>query len=142
MDEERRLAVEINVAFGRIVRRLRQAHVPGDITLSEASVLARLESGTADTPGGLAHGEHVSPQAMGVTLTGLEDRKMVTRTPDPSDGRRVIVRITEGGRLVMEHRRDAKIAAVAAALASGFTAEERARLADATPLLLRLADLL
>jgi DNA-binding MarR family transcriptional regulator len=113
--------------------------VPGELTLSEASVLARLERESPTTPGELAAGERVKPQAMGVTLGGLESRGLVSRRADPDDGRRVLMSITDAGRALVGHRRGAKITAMGTALA-GFTDGERARLADATELLNRLAD--
>jgi DNA-binding MarR family transcriptional regulator len=142
-----RVAADLNVALGRVVRRLRQAHAPGDLTLSEASVLARLDrESPADrpgmTPGELATGERVKPQAMCTTLAALERRDLVSRTADPFDGRRALMAITEGGRAVLGHRRGAKTAGMAEALSAGFTASERAQLAAATLLLDRLADLL
>src|SRR5262245_52631433 len=67
VDDAEKLAAGLNVALGRVVRRLRQTHVPGQLTLSEASVLARLDREAPATPGELAAGERVKPQAMGVT---------------------------------------------------------------------------
>ena len=59
---------DLRVVLGRIVRRLRQAHAAGDLTLSEISVLSRLDRDGPATPGALADAERVRPQAMGATL--------------------------------------------------------------------------
>ena len=137
-----RVGSDLQVALARVVRRLRQGHVPGDLTLSEASVLSRLDRAGPATPGELATEERVKPQAMCTTLGALERRGLVGRTGDPSDGRRVLMSATPAGRRLLVDRRSAKAERMAAALATGFTEAERRRLAEVTPLLDRLADVL
>ncbi|MDX2592620.1 MULTISPECIES: MarR family winged helix-turn-helix transcriptional regulator [Streptomyces] len=133
------LAAGLRLALGRIVRRLRQAHAVGDLTLSGVSVLARLAAAGPDSPGSLAELERVRPQAMATTLAGLEQRGLVSRTPDAADGRRAIVSLTEAGRSVLEERRSESVDRLARAL-DEFTPQERAALRAAMPLLDRLAD--
>jgi DNA-binding MarR family transcriptional regulator len=137
-----RVASDLHVAIGRVVRRLRQAHVPGDLTLSEASVLARLDRAGPATPGELAAEERVRPQAMCTTLAALERRELVVRAGDPADGRRVLMSVTDSGRQLLVDRRGVKAAWLARALGHGFTDEELRLLADAAPLLERVADML
>ena len=133
-------ACDLRVALGRIVRRLRQAHEPGELTLSEMSALSRLDRDGPATPGALAGGERVRPQAMGTTLAALEQRGLVTRMPDPEDGRRVSMSVTEAGRRLLLDRRSVSTRRITQALAEGFTPEERRRLIEVIPLLDRLAD--
>ncbi|MGV4988421.1 MarR family winged helix-turn-helix transcriptional regulator [Streptomyces sp. NRAIS4] len=133
------LAAELRLAMGRIVRRLRQAHGVGDVTLSGVSVLARLARTGPDSPGSLAELERVRPQAMAGTLAGLEQRRLVSRTPDTADGRRAIVSITDEGRTVLEQRRSESVARLVHAL-DAFTPQERQALSDVLPLLDRLAE--
>lgn len=133
------LAAGLRLAMGRIVRRLRQAHAVGDLTLSGVSVLARLAAAGPDSPGSLAELERVRPQAMATTLAGLERRGLVGRTPDAADGRRAVVALTDAGRTVLEERRSQSVDRLARAL-DDFTPEERAALRAAMPLLDRLAD--
>jgi DNA-binding MarR family transcriptional regulator len=135
-----RTACDLRVVLGRLVRRLRQAHEPGELTLSEVSVLSRLDRDGPATPGALAGGERVRPQAMGTTLAALEQRDLVARMPDPEDGRRVSMSITEAGRRLLLDRRSASTRRITRALAEGFTPEERRRLIEVIPLLDRLAD--
>jgi DNA-binding MarR family transcriptional regulator len=134
-----RVGSDLQIALGRVVRRLRQGHVPGDLTLSESSALSRLDRDGPATPGELAVGERVRPQAMCTTLAALERRALVTRAADPGDGRRVVMSATEAGRQLLVDRRTARAERMARALAAGFTAEEQRRLADAAALLDRLA---
>ena len=137
-----RVASDLHVSTGRLVRRLRQGHVPGDLTLSEASVLSRLDIRGPATPSELAAEERVRPQAMSTTLAGLEARGLVTRAGDPADGRRVLMSVTEAGRQLLVDRRGVKAARMARALATGFTPAEQQQPAAATPLLERLAVML
>ncbi|MET8586534.1 MarR family transcriptional regulator [Streptomyces collinus] len=133
------LAAGLRLAMGRIVRRLRQAHAVGDLTLSGVSVLARLAAAGPDSPGSLAELERVRPQAMATTLAGLERRGLVSRAPDAADGRRAVVSVTAAGRSVLEERRSESVERLARAL-DEFTPQERAALRAAMPLLDRLAD--
>src|SRR5215475_1612915 len=100
-----RVGSDLQVALGRVVRRLRQGHVPGDLTLSEASVLSRLDRTGRATPGELAVEERVKPQAMCTTLAALERRGLVGRTGDPTDRRRVLMSTTATGRRLLVDRR-------------------------------------
>ncbi|MED7826199.1 MarR family winged helix-turn-helix transcriptional regulator [Streptomyces chiangmaiensis] len=122
-----------------MTRRLRQAHAVGDVSLSGVSVLARLAADGPDSPGSLAELERVRPQAMASTLAVLEQRGLVGRTPDATDGRRAIMAITEEGRAMMAERRSESVHRLSAAL-DEFTEQERETLAAALPLLDRLAE--
>jgi DNA-binding MarR family transcriptional regulator len=134
-----RLASDLRLAVGRVTRRLRQAHAVGDISLSGVSVLARLAADGPDSPTSLADMERVRPQAMASTLALLEQRGLVRRTPDATDGRRSIVAVTEEGRAMLAERRSESVQRLGAVL-DEFTAQERATLASALPLLDRLAE--
>jgi DNA-binding MarR family transcriptional regulator len=134
-----RAGTDLRVALGRVVRRLRQGHVVGELTQSESSVLSRLDREGPATPGCLADLERVKPQAMGVTLAGLVDRDLVAREPDPSDGRKVLMSVTEAGRKLITDRRSRTNERFAAALTQ-FSPAERRRLLDAIPLFERLAE--
>jgi DNA-binding MarR family transcriptional regulator len=133
------LATDLTVALSRVVRRLRQAHTPGDLTLSEASVLARLDQETTASPTELALGERVKPQARASTLAALESQGLVSRSPDRADGRRALIGLTPAGRAALSHRRSVKTSLMTRAL-SDFTADERAQIRQAITLLDRLAD--
>ncbi|MET8638199.1 MarR family transcriptional regulator [Streptomyces sp. NPDC004680] len=133
------LASRLRLAVGRMTRRLRQAHAVGDVSLSGVSVLARLAADGPDSPGSLAELERVRPQAMASTLAVLEQRRLVGRTPDATDGRRAIVAITEEGRAMLAERRSESVHRLSTALEE-FTAQERETLAAALPLLDRLAE--
>src|SRR5581483_851008 len=93
-----RLAGELRVSIGLLVRRLRQTDAPGELTLPETSALARLDRGGPTTAGALAKQEQITPQSMGATIAALEQRGFLARATDPGDGRRVVLSITAAGR--------------------------------------------
>jgi DNA-binding MarR family transcriptional regulator len=135
-----RAGADLRVVVGRIARRLRQAHEVGDVTLSDVSVLARLDRDGPNTPSALAELERIRPQAMGVTLTALEGRGLVTRQADGRDGRKLLTSITDAGRNMLSERRSASVQRLTRALAEEFTPAERRRLLAVLPLLDRLAE--
>lgn len=140
-DDAAEIAAEVRLIMGRMVRKIRQAkNALGDVTLSESSVLARLDRDGPDSPGSLAALEGVRPQAMATTLAALEERGLVSRRPDPDDGRRAVMTVTSAGRKVVADRRSASVQRLAAALEEGFTPAERRELAAVLPLLDRLAE--
>jgi DNA-binding MarR family transcriptional regulator len=134
------VAAALRVSIGLLLRRLRQVQVEGELTLPESSALVRLDRGGPTTPGELAKLEQISPQSMGATLAALEARGLVERRPDPRDGRRVVLSVTEAGRDVLLDKRNARARQLAQALSAGFTPAELKQLMAAAPLLERLAQ--
>jgi len=131
---------ELCVVVGRFVRRLRQGHEAGDLTLSELSVLSRLDRCGPLPAGVLADQERIRPQAMSVIVSVLEERGLVARTPDPDDARRFGLSATPAGRELLAGRRSAKAQRVAVALTETLTAAERRCLVATLPLLDRVTD--
>jgi DNA-binding MarR family transcriptional regulator len=77
---------------------------------------------------------------MGATLGALQDRGLIAKAPDPLDGRRMILSITEPGFAVLRDRRNRRTEELERALSAAFTAAELEQLAAAAPLLERLAN--
>ncbi len=140
--EVTRAAGSLRAIIGRLSRRLRQTSVAGQITLSQASVLGLLEREGPTTSGALAALEHISPQSMGAIVASLEALGLVSRTPDPSDGRCLVVSLTEKAIQVVHGARQEREERLARALADNFTGDERQTMVAALPLLERLARLL
>jgi len=134
------LAGALQVSIGLFLRRVRQAQSAGDLTVPESSALARLDRGGPTTAGALAKLEQISPQSMGATLSALEARGLVVRRPDPEDGRRNVLSLTDAGLEALRNRRSARTEQLAEALASGFTRTERKQLMTSAHLLERLAQ--
>jgi DNA-binding MarR family transcriptional regulator len=139
-DDAAEVAAALRLVVGRIARRVRQAHTVGELTLSEVSVLARLDREGAESPGSLAELERVRPQAMATTLAALEERGLVNRRQDAADGRRAVMSVTDAGRKVVADRRSETVGRMAAVLEEEFTPAERQKLLAVLPLLDRLAE--
>jgi DNA-binding MarR family transcriptional regulator len=88
------LASDLRVVLGQLIRRLRSEH---RFSLSQGSVLGRLDREGAQSVSDLAFAERVRPQSMAQTVTDLEGDGLVARAPDPDDGRRALVSLTEAG---------------------------------------------
>ncbi|HLI89161.1 MAG TPA: MarR family transcriptional regulator [Ktedonobacteraceae bacterium] len=140
--EVTRAASDLRAVLGRLSRRLRQTGIGGEMTLSQASVLSLIEREGPATPGALAARERISPQSMGSILISLEALGLISRTPDPTDGRRLIIALTGAGSQIIHGARRQKEERLAQALADHFTAEEQQKLIAALPLLERLARLI
>jgi len=121
-------------------RRLRQTRLEGELTLPETSALARLERGGATTATELAKREQISPQSMGATLAALEGRGLIVRGPDPDDGRRAVIALTDAGSRALRNLRSEMTEQIARGLSTGFTRAELRTLMAVAPLLERLAE--
>jgi DNA-binding MarR family transcriptional regulator len=134
------VAAALRVSIGLLLRRMRQVRPDGELSLPETSALTRLDRSGPATSSTLAGLEQISPQSMGSTLAGLEARGLVQRHPDPEDGRRAVLSLTEAGQQVLRDKRSARVAQLAQALSNGFTPAELTQLRAAAPLLERLAQ--
>jgi len=134
------LAADLRVVVARLRRRLREESGPGDYTPSQAAVLLRLERDGPATVTELARAEGVRPQSLGANVAVLEAAGMVAGTPDPSDGRRTILSLTDTARYALASIRAAKQSWLVRGVRSTFTDAEQEQLAAAVVLLQRLAD--
>jgi DNA-binding MarR family transcriptional regulator len=134
------VAAALRESIGLLLRRLRQVPAEGELTLPESAALTRLNRGGPATSSALAKQEQISAQSMGATLAALEARGLVERHPDPDDGRRVVLSITEAGQGLLRDKRNARTEQLAKALSAGFTLAEIEQLMTAVPLLERLAQ--
>jgi DNA-binding MarR family transcriptional regulator len=131
------LASELRVVLGQLMRRLRAEH---GFSLSQGAVLGRLDREGPSSVSALAAAERVRPQSMAQTVSDLELDELVDRTPDPTDGRRALVGLTDAGRSMLAAERLKREGWLAEAIAEGLSTEEREVLARAVPLLRRLVD--
>jgi DNA-binding MarR family transcriptional regulator len=134
------VAGALRVSIGLLRRRMRQVPVEGELTLPETAALVRLDRGGPATSAALARLEQISPQSMGATLGALEQRGLVERRPDPDDGRRAVMSVTEAGLRVLRDKRNARTQQLAKALSAHFTRSELDQLMAAAPLIERLAQ--
>lgn len=133
-----RAAHEVRVVFSRLRRRLRESNAAGELTPSQSSVLSRLDSDGAASVTDLAGAERVRHQSMASTVAALEKRGLVSRRPDPDDGRRQLIAQSEAGRAFVADRRRAREEWLTRALEDGYTEAERRTVIEAMALLDRL----
>ncbi|WP_405138969.1 MarR family winged helix-turn-helix transcriptional regulator [Nocardia sp. NBC_01388] len=124
-----------------LVRRIRQVPTPGELTMPERAALSHLDRSGPTTSAALARAMQITAQSMGATIGALRGRGLVERRPDPDDGRRVVLTVTDAGLQALQNKRDARTELIAHALTSGtFTPTELEQLASAAALLERLAQ--
>jgi DNA-binding MarR family transcriptional regulator len=140
-DEVRTTAAAVHAAISLLTRRARESK-SSELSLPERTVLSRLDRNGPDTTAGLARWEEITPQAMGVTVSALESRGLLHRSPDPTDGRRSILTVTAEGVAVVRASRGQLTDRLAATLEERFTSEEMELIRGAAPLIERLAELI
>ena len=135
------LASALRVSVARLTRRLRSERNSENDLLSvgQLSVLGVLYRNGECTVGELAGFERVQPPSMTRTVNCLVEAGYVVRRPHETDGRQVLVALSEKGSAMItadRRRRDAWLAQRLREL----TAEERAVLRQAAPIIDRLAQ--
>lgn len=133
-----RAASEVRVVLGRLRRRLRESYDTRELTPSQMSLLSRLGKDGPASASDLAAAERVRPQSVAATLGVLEERALIRRRPDPADGRRQVVSLSDAGREFFEGRRRAGEEWLGRALQERFTEDERRAVIAAMGLLDRL----
>jgi len=128
------------VVFSRLRRRLRDVSIGGDLTPSQTAVLTRLCKEGASSASVLAGAERVRPQSMATIVAALGQRGLIERTPDPEDGRRQVVSLTEAGRERAESDRQVREEWLARAMQERYSETERRIILDALSLLERLTE--
>lgn len=133
------LAADLTLAIGQLLRRLRSEAHPGELNLSQASALARLEREGPMTTAELARAESMKPQSMKTILASLEEEGCVEREPHPTDGRQILFVPTAKGLEERRRRSAAKRKWLIDAFAKLDPTEIRL-LATAIPLIKQLGD--
>jgi len=134
------LASELRVSVMRLRRRLANERDPdNDLSIAIMAVLGSLYRNGDLTVGELAALERVQPPSMTRKVTMLEEGGYVSRRAHETDGRVVVVSLTELGRdrvLADRKRRDEWLARQLRDL----TPQERDVLRTAAPILQRLSE--
>jgi DNA-binding MarR family transcriptional regulator len=99
------LASELRVSVMRLARRLRLERSSEDYTLNQLSAMAVLDREGDLTVGELAAIERVKPPSMTRTVNCLVEAGLAVRRPHATDGRQVLVGLTELGSAVLAEDR-------------------------------------
>ncbi|WP_345352194.1 MarR family transcriptional regulator [Rhodococcus olei] len=106
--DTRSLASDLSLAVVRLSRHLRGRRADSPVSLTQLSALASLDEHGPMTPGGLAAKERVQPPSMTRVIASLADAGMVARTPHPTDGRQIIVSLTDAGHALLADETSAR----------------------------------
>ncbi|GII57348.1 MarR family transcriptional regulator [Planotetraspora thailandica] len=136
----REVAAAMLMSVSLLKRRIRDITGDGTLTSPELRVLSRLDRAGPATTADLARREQITPQAMGATVALLEGRGFVARSPDPQDGRRVILTPTKEGEHALHSGRSALADRFTDTLLAAFDDDEIEVLRAAAPLIERLAE--
>lgn len=131
------LAADLRDAMRPLWRRFNAAKT---LSLGKVGILYRLEQRGPLTATDLASAERISHQAVATAVKDLASLGLVSRAPDPGDGRRVVVTLTDSGRDRLAAERSAGQEWLISAIGTELDDDERATLAAAIPLLRRLHD--
>jgi len=135
-----RAAQELRVVFSRLRRLLKDFATGEDLTPSQTAVLITLWKDGASSTSALAGAERVRPQSMATIVAALDGHGLIRRAPDPDDGRRQVLTLTEAGRERAESDRRAREEWLARSLQDQFSERERRVIVEALSLLQRLTD--
>jgi DNA-binding MarR family transcriptional regulator len=104
------LASDLSLAVVRLARHLRGRRATSTVSLTQLSALNTLAQQGPMTPGAMAAQERVQPPSMTRVIASLADLGMVKRDPHPTDGRQIIVTLSDLGQKVISdetHAREA-----------------------------------
>jgi DNA-binding MarR family transcriptional regulator len=134
------LASELRTSVMRLRRRLAvERHPDNALSLGAMAVLGALYRAGDLSIGELAARERVRPPSMTRTVNCLEQDGYVARRPHDTDGRQVLVALTESGLATVLADRARRDAWLAQRLRS-LSVEERAVLRKAAPIIEALAQ--
>ncbi|MGH8945650.1 MAG: MarR family winged helix-turn-helix transcriptional regulator, partial [Acidimicrobiia bacterium] len=111
----------------------------GGLTPSQLSVLASLSRHAPMTLRELAETEGVAAASISGIVGRLVDKGLVSRVPNPEDGRSALVEMSEQGREILERGRGARTAILAERL-QRLSVGERRVLAEAMAILDRIGE--
>ena len=131
------LAHDLRETVGRVLRRLRAEPGP---PIGQLAVLSRLDREGPASISDLAVADRMRPQSMAQTVRDLEDAGLVSRRPDPADGRRHFVELTDAGLETLLATRARREDWLTQALDRELDADQRDLLRRAVALLNRVAD--
>lgn len=113
-DDAERTADRLHSAAIHLLRRLRREDAKTGVSAPRLSALSVVVFAGPLTLGELATAEQVRPPTMTRLVSALEEAGLVTREPDPNDGRLTRIRATPKGRALLFRGRARRVAALAA----------------------------
>lgn len=132
------LAHDLRLSVMRLSRRLRTQRVDTTVTLTHLAALSTLRRHGPMSPGELAAHERVQPPSMTRVVVALEGMGLVGRAPHPTDGRQVVLSLTDAAETLLDEEARAREAWLTGQLQQ-LTPAERNVLREAAVLVDKLA---
>jgi DNA-binding MarR family transcriptional regulator len=132
------ISARLRLLIGWLSRTLREKAGPHQLSFSHTSVLIRLERDGSSTVTELARLEGMRPQPMSVIIADLDAAGLVRGAPDPADGRRTILSLTNAGRNELRSSRAERQDWLVHRIEAKLSPAERKRLVAMMELLERL----
>jgi DNA-binding MarR family transcriptional regulator len=132
-------AVRLRSAVSRLARQFNTPATDEGLTPTQASILGLVAYWGPVGPAELQRLEHINPTMLSRVVGRLEERGLVTRTPDPDDLRSIRLTATDSGREAQSRIKQQRSDVVSRA-AERLSAEDHATLVLALTALERLAD--
>ena len=130
------LGEELRRVVGRFVRGVRrQADTP---TTSQTETLGLLDRAGPMSVAALAAERKVKHQSMRLVVGQLEEGGLVTRLPDPQDGRSQLIALSDAGRAALARSREARQREIASLIDERLTDADRQALRAAIALIEKL----
>ncbi|MFB7597073.1 MarR family winged helix-turn-helix transcriptional regulator [Streptomyces sp. NPDC056160] len=129
------LAEDLRQAIGKLVRAVRFADT---MPSGEAALLGHLDRGGPLTTADLARLRGVTHQAAAKSVKELLGDGLVRAEHHPTDGRKLLLHITDTGRLRLQQERAQRAAWLNTAIRDTLSAEEQRQLRRCVTLLTRL----
>src|SRR5437764_15439247 len=139
-EERAAAASEVRMSVMRLARRLRQQRPDHGLSLTRLAVLSRLDREGPATVTALALAERIQPQSMTRAVAELEQRGLLERSPHPTDGRQIVLRISQAGADLLAADRRQRDEWLSVAMADTLTPVEQEFVRVASKLLDRLAE--
>lgn len=141
-DSTQSLAIHLEGAIAHLRNRLREASRTnsGELSLTQLSILKRLDRNGQQTAAQLSVCEHISQQAIAQNLVVLKAAGYVQMVTDSRDRRKLLISLTSAGRKLRESIIASRDAWLVRAIEQTLSDSEKIRLEDLLPLLESLAD--
>jgi DNA-binding MarR family transcriptional regulator len=137
-DARHKLSEALHRAAIGLLRGIKAADQETGVSPPRLSALSVLVFGGPQSLASLAKAEGVKPPTMSKLVAELEAAGLVEKSPDPKDGRGLVIAATSKGRKIMLQGRDRRLAILKQRLAL-ISRADIALLEAAAPLLLELA---
>ena len=134
------LASELRTVVSKLKRRLREHGGGEDLTPSQASVLVRLERDGSATIATLARAEGVRHQSMSAVVATLSQAGLLQGSPDPDDGRQMLMSITPKCLKWLREGRAARQDWLTRTISQKLSVREQEKLRAALDLLTRIVE--